>query len=289
MNTFGKKARFGLLTILFIANFFIWSALLAEERGGELKVAFLDIGQGDAIYIEAPNGNQILIDGGPGKMLLSRLSELMPAYDRSIDLLIVSNPDKDHIAGFIEILKSFSVAAVIEPGTEPETAVYKEFEKLVETEGAQKIIGRRGQIIWLDKTRGVYFVILFPDQDVSAWKTNDGSIIGKLVYGNTCVIFSGDAPQHMENYVTALDGSALHCQALKVGHHGSRTSSVVSFVGTVAPDYAIISSGKDNSYGHPHQETLDTLNRFDTKILRTDTLGTIVMSSDGNLVNFRTW
>ncbi|MEK7145280.1 MAG: ComEC/Rec2 family competence protein [Patescibacteria group bacterium] len=281
MNTFAKKARFGTLAVLFFANFFIWSALLAEERGGELKVAFLDIGQGDAIYIEAPNGNQVLIDGGPGKALLSRLGEVMPAYDRSVDLLIVSNPDKDHIAGFIEVLKSFVVAAVMEPGTKPETAIYQEFEKAVETENAQKILGRRGQIVWLDRARGVHFDIFFPDQDVADWQTNDGSIIGKLVYGKTCVIFSGDAPQQMENYVVAFDGSALHCQVLKVGHHGSRTSSGVAFVGTVAPEYAVISSGKGNSYGHPHQETLDTLSRFGAKILRTDQLGTIIFTSDG--------
>ncbi|MEK7147342.1 MAG: ComEC/Rec2 family competence protein [Patescibacteria group bacterium] len=281
MNTFAKKARFGTLAVLFFANFFIWSALLAEERGGELKVAFLDIGQGDAIYIEAPNGNQVLIDGGPGKALLSRLGEVMPAYDRSVDLLIVSNPDKDHIAGFIEVLKSFVVAAVMEPGTKPETAIYQEFEKAVETENAQKILGRRGQIVWLDRARGVHFDIFFPDQDVADWQTNDGSIIGKLVYGKTCVIFSGDAPQQMENYVVAFDGSALHCQVLKVGHHGSRTSSGVAFVGTVAPEYAVISSGKGNSYGHPHQETMDTLSRFGAKILRTDQLGTIIFTSDG--------
>ncbi|MEK7088209.1 MAG: ComEC/Rec2 family competence protein [Patescibacteria group bacterium] len=281
MNTFAKKARFGTLAVLFFANFFIWSALLAEERGGELKVAFLDIGQGDAIYIEAPNGNQVLIDGGPGKALLSRLGEVMPAYDRSVDLLIVSNPDKDHIAGFIEVLKSFVVAAVMEPGTKPETAIYQEFEKAVETENAQKILGRRGQIVWLDRARGVHFDIFFPDQDVADWQTNDGSIIGKLVYGKTCVIFSGDAPQQMENYVVAFDGATLHCQVLKVGQHGSRTSSGVAFVGTVAPEYAVISSGKGNSYGHPHQETMDTLSRFGAKILRTDQLGTIIFTSDG--------
>ncbi|MEK7081983.1 MAG: ComEC/Rec2 family competence protein [Patescibacteria group bacterium] len=281
MNTFAKKARFGTLAVLFFANFFIWSALLAEERGGELKVAFLDIGQGDAIYIEAPNGNQVLIDGGPGKALLSRLGEVMPAYDRSVDLLIVSNPDKDHIAGFIEVLKSFVVAAVMEPGTKPETAIYQEFEKAVETENAQKILGRRGQIVWLDRARGVHFDIFFPDQDVADWQTNDGSIIGKLVYGDTCIIFPGDAPQSMENYVVAFDGATLHCQVLKVGHHGSRTSSGVAFVGTVAPEYAVISSGKGNSYGHPHQETMDTLSRFGAKILRTDQLGTIIFTSDG--------
>ncbi|TSC67015.1 MAG: hypothetical protein CEO19_398 [Parcubacteria group bacterium Gr01-1014_73] len=281
MNTFAKKARFGTLVILLVANFLIWSALLAEERGGELKVAFLDIGQGDAIYIEAPNGNQVLIDGGPGKALLSRLGEVMPAYDRSIDVILVSNPDKDHIAGFIEVLKSFDVAAVMEPGTKPETAIYKEFEKAVEIENASKVLARRGQIVWLDREHSVYFVILFPDQDVSEWKTNDGSIIGKLVYGKTCVIFSGDAPQSMENYVVAFDGAALHCQVLKVGHHGSRTSSGIAFVGTVAPEYAVISSGKGNSYGHPHQETLDTLSRFGVKTFRTDQLGTIIFTSDG--------
>lgn len=281
MNTFGKKARFGTLAVLLVTNFFIWSALLAEERGGELKVAFLDIGQGDAIFIEAPNGNQILIDGGPGKSVLAELNKVLPVYDRSIDLILVSNPDKDHIGGLLEVLGAFEVGAVLEPGTKPTTAVYQEFEKAVTEEGAQKILARRGQMVWLDKTHGVLFEVFFPDQDVSDWQTNDGSIIGKLAYGQTCVIFSGDAPEQMENYVATFNSLALRCQILKAGHHGSRTSSGVSFVGTIAPEYAVISSGQGNSYGHPHQETLDIFNRFGVKILRTDTLGTITFISDG--------
>ena len=281
MNIFTKKVRFGALAILFVANFFIWSALLAEERDGGLKVVFLDIGQGDAIFIEAPNGNQVLIDGGPGKSVLAELSKVLPVYDRFIDLMVVSNPDKDHIGGLLEVLKTFEIGAVLEPGTKPNTAVYQEFEKAVEAEGAQKILARSGQVIWLDKAGGVLFEVFFPDQDVSGWSTNDGSIIGKLVYGSTCVIFSGDAPEQIENYIAAFNGSALRCQILKVGHHGSRTSSGVSFVGTISPEYAVISSGQDNSYGHPHQEVLDTLNRFGVKILRTDTLSTITFTSDG--------
>ena len=280
MNIFGKKARFVTLLVLFVANFFIWSALLAEERGGELKVAFLDVGQGDAIYIEAPNGNQMIIDGGPGKSVLVELAKVIPAYDRSIDAVLVSNPDKDHIGGLLEVLKTFEVSVVLEPGTKPDTAIYREFEKAVAAEGAKNILARRGQVVWLDQMRGIYFDIIFPDQDVSDWKTNDGSIIGKLVYGSNCVIFSGDAPQQMENYAVAFDGSTLNCQIFKVGHHGSRTSSGVAFVGTIAPEYAVISSGKGNSYGHPHQETLDTLNRFGVKTLRTDQLGTIIFTSD---------
>lgn len=261
---------------------FVWYLVLAQ--GDEvLTVAFLDVGQGDAIYIEAPNGNQLMIDGGPGSAVLSRLSEVMPFYDRTIDVLLVSNPDSDHISGFVEVLKRFSVLQVIEPGTEPTTGVYNAFESAA-VAAVYKVEGKEGQRIVLDRSRGVYFDVLFPDQDVSEWKTNDGSIIGKLTYGNTCFIFSGDAPQSMENYVTVMNGSILDCQVLKVGHHGSKTSSAVAFVSVVSPEYAVISSGKGNSYGHPHKETLETLNQMNVKILRTDELGTIILRSDGEKI-----
>jgi competence protein ComEC len=124
----------------------------------------------------------------------------------------------------------------------------------------------------------VHFDILFPDRDVSNWTSNDGSIIGRLVYGKTSVMFTGDATQKTEGYIL---GQNLKSDILKVGHHGSRTSTSDAFVSAVTPDYAVISDGKDNKYGHPHQETLDTLNKHGIKILRTDLLGTIILDSNG--------
>lgn len=281
MNTLAKKSRIVTLVILLFANFFIWNALLAEERGGELKIAFLDVGQGDAIFIEAPNGNQILIDGGPGKNVLAELNKVMSVYDRTIDAILVSNPDKDHIGGLLEVLKAFEVGAVLEPGTKPDTAIYQEFEKAVADDGATKILPRRGMKIVMDEASGASLLILFPDRDVSETKTNDGSIVAKLTYGNTSVILTGDAPEGIERYLVLLDGANLQSDLLKVGHHGSRTSTSVEFLAAINPAFAVISVGANNSYKHPHQEVLERLKNSSIEIFRTDQLGTITFISNG--------
>lgn len=266
---------------LFLFNFFVWYAILAEDRGGILTVSVLDIGQGDAIFIETPNGNQILIDGGPDNKILRRLGETLPFYDRSIDMLIVSNPDKDHIAGLIDVLRRYKVSKVMEPGTVSETAVYGELKKEIEKEKADKILARRGGRIVLDGKNGVFVDILFPDRDVSGVSTNDGSIVARLVYGDTAFLLTGDSPKAVENYLVSLDGAKLRSDVLKVGHHGSKTSTSEMFLGYVSPEYAIISSGKNNKYGHPHKETTGSLQKFNIPYFNTATDGTIVFQSDG--------
>jgi len=287
VESFRKNIHLYILGSLFAITCFIWYAVIREDRGGILTVAFLDIGQGDAIYIEAPNGNQMLIDGGPPKTILSALRSVMPFYDRSIDMLLVTNPDKDHMGGFIDVLNSYRVGKVVEPGTESPTATYAELEKTMAARGVSKLLARRGETIWLDKKHGVGFHVLFPDRDVSGLARNDGSIVGKLIYGNTSVMFTGDAPQAIEHYLVSLDGKKLKSDVLKVGHHGSRTSTSEEFVGFISPTYAAISDGLGNKYGHPHKETLDTLAKFNVKIFRTDQLGTIVMKMDGENIKIK--
>ncbi len=286
MQSFRRNGKWYVLGVLCVATILIWYVVIREDRQGILTVAFLDIGQGDAIYIEAPNGNQMLIDGGPPKAILSALPRVMPFYDRSIDLILVTNPDKDHDSGFIDVLNSYTVGKEVEPGTNSPTATYAELEKTIAAHGVPKVLARRGMTIWLDKKRGVGFHILFPDRDVSKLTTNRGSIVGRLVYGATSVLFTGDSPQPIEHYLISLDGRKLASDVLKVGHHGSRTSTSPEFVGFVSPTYAVISDGAGNKYGHPHKETLDTLSRFGVKIFRTDLLGTIVMHSDGQTISF---
>ena len=284
MESFRKNFRRYILGLLFVITIFIWYAVLVEDRRGVLTVAFLDIGQGDAIYIEAPNGNQMLIDGGPPKAVLSALRTVMPFYDRTIDMIMVTNPDKDHMAGFIDVLESYKVGMVLEPGTVGASAEYKILERLVSEERAKKTIARRGQIIWLDKKHGVGFQILFPDRDILGLATNDGSIVGRLFYGDTSIMFTGDSPDNIERYLVSLDGKSLRSDVLKVGHHGSRTSTTQEFVGFVSPTMAVISDGKGNSYGHPHKETLDSLEKFGIIVFRTDQVGTIMMESDGESI-----
>ncbi len=280
-----KNLRIYLLITLFVATGFIWYAVLNEKHGNILKIAFLDIGQGDAIFIEAPNGNQMLIDGGPPKNVLPALRKVMPFYDRSINMIMVTNPDLDHIGGFIDVLNSYKVEEILEPGTDSPSATYKELERIVIDKKVERAVVNRGETIWLDRERGVHFDVLFPDRDVLGLATNDGSVVGRLVYGNTSIMFTGDSPSNIEHYLDKIDAKNLKSDVLKVGHHGSRTSTSEEFVGLVDPKMAVISDGKGNKYGHPHKETLDTLEKFGLEILRTDELGTIVMESDGeNLV-----
>lgn len=276
------QAHWWILGVLCAVVVLIWYAVAAEDRAGKLTVAFLDVGQGDAIFIESPTGTQVLIDGGPDRSVLRQLGSMMPFYDRTIDMLIVSNPDKDHFAGFLDVLRSYKVAAVMEPGTIGASAEYQVFGDEVVREQARTLLARRGQVI--DLGGGATLEILFPDRDIAGVDTNTGSVVAKLTYGNTSFLLTGDTTSSVEEYVAQLDGKQLDVDVLKVGHHGSRTSTSDALVGLASPAYAVISAGKNNRYGHPHQEVLDRLARFGVETLRTDLRGTIVFTSDGETV-----
>ena len=246
-----------------------------------LIFSVLDIGQGDGLFIESPSGVQMLVDGGPIHKIMAPLSKVMPLYDKHIDAIMITNPDADHIGGFIDILKNYDVDYIIEPGTFNPSKTYATVEQLVTEKHVKKIIARRGMKLNLGS--GAYVNILFHDRDVSTWTSNDGSIVARLSYGNNSVMLTGDATQSTEGIVLSENPARLlKSDILKVGHHGSRTSTSSAFVKAVDPTYTVISVGKDNKYGHPHKETLDTLNSFNIKTLRTDLLGTIVFKGDGN-------
>ena len=183
----------------------------------------------------------------------------MPFYDRSLDIVIESHPDSDHINGLAEVLKRFNVGLVMESGVGNNNQAYKEIEKIIDDNGIQKILARRGMRI--NMGNGVYMDILFPDRDVFGLDTNTASIVAKLNYGSASFLFTGDSPKSIEKYLVSLDGKNLQSNVLKIGHHGSKTSTSEQFLGYVDPEYAVISAGKNNRYGHPHQEVLDLLNR----------------------------
>lgn len=257
----------------------IWWYVSYRADAKLLTVAFLDVGQGDAIYVRTPKGTDMLIDGGPDRGTLRALSRVMPFYDRTINVLFVSNPDKDHIAGFVPLLERFRVGVVVEPGTVGVSGVYGALKEKSRDEAVSRVVARRGTVI--DLGGDVRLEVLFPDRDVSGVSTNTGSIIARLAYGDTAVMFPGDAPDEIERYVLALDGASIKSNILKAGHHGSRTSSAPEFVAAVDPDIAVISSGKGNSYGHPHKETLDTFQEAGVEVLNTADQGTVIFRSDG--------
>jgi|TARA_Y100000310_G_scaffold75933_1_gene72357 competence protein ComEC len=272
-----KNLKLYLLAGLFIINFFIWSVIFTQEKD-ILTVAFLNVGQGDAIFIEAPNGNQILIDGGPNKSILRQLSKMMPFYDRSIDVVLATHPDRDHIGGLPDILQRYKVDFILDSGKVGESAAYEELVRLTELEEIEYIEAKRGMVVVLDND--VHLNILFPDRDVSEVESNTSSVITQLVYGETEFMLTGDSPKSIEEYLVMLDGANLESDVLKVGHHGSKTSSSEIFLGYVVPKYSVISAGKDNRYGHPHEEITKLLERFGTTILGTQE-GIIIFESDG--------
>lgn len=279
-----KYPREVVVGVLILANLLVWVALL-QYREGKLKVSFLDIGQGDAIFVETPSHKHFLLDGGPNKKVLAELGSLMSFGDKRIDVMIESHPDKDHIGGLPEVVSRYNVGVFLEPGVESENSIDDELHLRLQNKNVQDLLARRGQIINFGD--GVKLIILFPNTDVSRWETNDASIVAKLVYGNESFLLTGDSTMKAENILLKLNSSILDSTVLKAGHHGSKTSTSVAYATAVSPEFAIISAGKNNTYGHPHQVTLDTLKSVGATILSTIDLGTITFETDGQTLHTR--
>ena len=260
----------------------IWYAVIQESRNGLLTVSFLNIGQGDSIFIEAPSGRQVLIDGGPSGIVLRELSKVIPWYDRTIDVVIPTHPDADHIGGLVDVLPRYKIGMIVHSDMEGDTATAKALVAGMEREGAQQIIARRGQII--DLGSGAYLEILFPDRSVKNVETNTGCVVTRLVYGKTSFMLSCDAPKEIENYLVHLEEADLHADVLKAGHHGSKNSSSELFVGFVNPAYGVFSRGCKNKYGHPALEVTALFERFGIPTSDTCKDGTITFVSDGEKV-----
>jgi competence protein ComEC len=283
MNFYKKYLAHTLIILLFIIASGLWYKIYAVSPNNPyLKVVFLDVGQGDSIYIETPDGHQMLIDGGVDGRVLSKLSEVMPYGDRSIDVVLATHADKDHIGGLSDVLDNFQVDIFIENGVEGDTSIYKNLEQKILNNKIKKVIARRGNSIVLDKEKNIHFDILFPDRDVTKLESNEGSIIGKLIYNNESFLFTGDAPIYIENLIRWNESdSFLKSQVLKLGHHGARTASSLPWLESVKPDITIVSAGKDNQYGHPSKEVLDRLADLKIPYLATYNKGNIVLETDG--------
>lgn len=270
--------RGAILISLLILNIFIWPlALKAKEPA--LKVAFLDVGQGDAIYIEAPNGNQVLIDGGRDRRVLRPLGEVMPWDDKTLDLIIATHPDADHIGGLPAVLERYEVAGVMHNGDTATTQTYRTLVTDMKEEqdtGAKVMLATRGTKINLSEE--VYLEVLYPVAGMGG-ESNDLSVMVYLTDGVHDFLLTGDAPVLAENYLTTHDGELIDVDVLKAGHHGSRTSSGSNFIKVTSPLYAIISAGADNNYGHPHAEVMSRLAQSGAQILETSKEGTIICES----------
>jgi competence protein ComEC len=244
-----------------------------------LQVHFLDVGQGDAIFIQTPSGAQALIDGGRDASVLRELSTVMGFFDKDIDVVVGTHPDSDHIGGLIDVLKRYKVGTILKTENKGDTSTAELYAKLSAQEGAEVFNVRRGQTFRLDASTTLS--ILFPDSDPTEMESNTSSIVLQLKYGSSTFLFTGDSPKNIEEYLVLVEGEYLQSDVLKVGHHGSRTSTSELFLDEVQPQFAIISAGKDNSYGHPHVEVTDLLFNKRVQTFSTAEEGTITFVSDG--------
>ncbi len=276
-----KRFTYLILIILSITAILIWSAVFWQAPDNLLEVYFFDVGQGDSIFIETPAGRQVLIDGGPDKAVLAELNQVMPFYDRTIDLIILTHPDADHITGLVEVLNYYQIGHILTSGFRKETAVYQRWEDLVAEKSIPLTIAQTGQKIIFPA--GPSLEVLWPEQSSTkylAQKANNVSVVGRLVYDQMEFLLTGDIEKDVEQYlVSHWPVDRLRSDVLKVPHHGSKTSSSQKFLEAVNPQVAIISVGQENRYGHPHSDVLKRLKDF--SVYRTDRDGRIQIYTDG--------
>ncbi|SLL15269.1 ComEC family competence protein [Mycobacteroides abscessus subsp. abscessus] len=264
--------------ILLLSTVFVSPASAANK----LQVHFINVGQGDSIYIKTPNGDDIIMDGGnrDGSDVVSYLKK---QGVKDIEVMIATHPDADHMGGLDEVLKAFKVKSVYAPKVSHTTQVYKDFLSSVKKEGLTMKTAKKGVSIPL---KGVSAKFVGPVKSYSKSDLNDWSAVLRLVYGKKSFLFTGDAETKAETDMIKSK-ETLKADVLKVGHHGAKTSTSSAFLKAVKPTYAIISVGK-NSYGHPTSETIKRLNSSKAKIFRTDKQGTIIATSDGKTISFNT-
>jgi len=264
-----------IIIVIILSSFLLLFFLVLEIPDDKLHVWFLNIGQGDSIFIKTPNNNQILIDGGPENAILEELNAVIPFFDKSIDLLILSHPHADHIDGLVEVLKKYQVKAVMFSGVNYENAMYDEFIQEVDKQNIDFFISDELLDFQFDE---VFFDTLYPFDQIlfSDFKNlNNSSIVLKMIYKDTSILFTGDMEEDIEIELIKHHVN-LKSDILKVGHHGSKTSSSMDFLLKVRPDIAVIQAGIDNKFDHPHYKTLINLSAVDVnQIYRTDLDGRI--------------
>jgi competence protein ComEC len=287
-----QRLRAPFIVSVCIVLLLAWHVVLRDYRGpeeGMLTVVFLDVGQGDAIFIESPSGTQVLIDGGKDGGVLRVLSRLLGFFDRDLDMILATHADTDHVGGLIDIIENYAVGTIVMTENVSDASAFRAFKEAATNESAEIIFTRRGHVYDLGNgpAGSTTLTILFPDYDPTSLETNTASIVAKLTYGETEYLLTGDAPSAIEEYLVGRDGVLLQSDVLKLGHHGSDTSSSAGFLATVRPRIGIISAGKDNSYGHPHQAVLDRLFAENIPYKNTAESGGIISVSDGKEIWFR--
>lgn len=278
------------LLLGFVSLFLLFALFFYQNtrlNDGKLHLIVCNVGQGDGILIRTPNGSDILVDGGPDASILNCLSNHLPFWDRTIELIIVTHSDADHSAGIINVLQSYNLMSFATQSTYRKTEVYKRLLKLLASKKTEVRYLSKGDKLSL--TDGTIFNILSPeskivhsidktDSNFKSFPVNDFAVVSRLELGNFSALLTADAPADTEDKI-ALDIGKI--DILKVPHHGSKTGMSDYFLSNINPSLAIISVGKHNFYGHPTKIAMDLLKKYNIKFLRTDLNGEVEVITDG--------
>jgi competence protein ComEC len=262
-----------------IAVVSIFLSVLAFRSTQKLEIVFLDVGQGDATLVTTPNGRQILIDAGVKNNLGQTLSQYMSASDRSLDLIVMTHPDLDHVGGMVSLVDRYDIDLIMHSGLLAGAPVYAAIAERVNQKNIKTMTAEAGQVIQLDTD--VHLEIYSPYSEYESLESNEFSIIARLVYKDTSVMLTGDAVKVNEYEVVETYRDRLKSDILKVGHHGSQTSTSDVFVETVNPEYGVISAGCSNRFGHPHGNVLTTLFTNQVEVFDTCNDGDVIFKSNG--------
>lgn len=265
---------------LFLSTIFLWQEV-EKFSDNNLKVYFFNVGQGDAAYIRTPDQQDILIDGGPDATILSKLGEVMPFFDRKIEMIILSHPQADHMSGLIDVIDRYDIGKIIWTKVQCQTGICQEWRRKISEKNISQEKVITGEVINFGKISINFFYPFSDFENKKVKDLNDSTIVAQIVYQNNSFLFTGDIDQDIEK--TLVANFILKSDVLKVAHHGSRFSSSLIFLAATNPKYAVISVGKNN-YGHPAPQTLQNLKNQKINFFRTDQDGDIKCKGDGKKV-----
>lgn len=273
-----KKHRifFKSLFLIFLTLFILFGCSYNEKDN--VSVHFIDVGQGDCTLIELPENKIMLIDAGDN----GREDEIIDYIDRlnikKIDYLVATHPHSDHIGGMKEIIENYEIGEIYMPNAYSSSKTFEDMLDAIDKKNLNINSAYAGEKIF--EYSGVRADILSPQKGEKYSDLNNSSVVIRLKYKETGFLFMGDAEKEVEEYILE-NYDNLKNDVLKTGHHGSSTSSGGEFIGAVEPEFAVISCGAGNEYGHPHKETLKTLKENGAEVLRTDKMGTIIIKTNG--------